>query len=265
MAININESLDAEHVCIAADTGGGKTAAVKLLDVCGKQTALFDLYGNYRFDARKAKSNKFNGLGGRKVHTYHDRKSFALAFVSAWKSGLSFVVAYNPQSEKALVGDKLLEFRKVELEWFGRLMWDALDGKRTLYVGIEELAKLVQSTGKDNSIIGELATGGRAFGGVLITVFQRKQEVPKTIWNMAPNKIIGALDTMADIKAMNDATGIPINSLIQVSTLNARYKKQYLHYVVKSAGFGNFLSKRVHLKPPFKVDHWTIDQLLQAS
>ena len=265
MAININESLDAEHVCIAADTGGGKTAAVKLLDVCGDCVALFDIYGNYRFDGRKPKSSKFNGLGGRKVYTFSERKGFAQAFIDAWRSGKKFVLAYNPQSTQILTQEASIKFRRDELDWFGALMWDALDGKRTLYIGIEELAKLVQTAGKDNSIIGEIATGGRAFGGVLVTVFQRKQEVPKTIWNMSPNKIIGALDTKADIKAMNEAIDAPIACLEQVSKLNAKYKKQYLHYVIKVAGFGNLSAKRVALKPPFKVDEWSLEELLAAK
>ncbi|GHE87431.1 hypothetical protein [Thalassotalea profundi] len=262
MAININESLSAEHVCIAADTGGGKTAAVKLLGVCGDCVAIFDLYGNYRFDGRKGKVNKFNGLGGREVFTFHDRKSFSKAFISAWRSGKKFVLAYNPVSQKPLNQKEMLEFRRQELDFFGGLMWAALDGKRKLYIAIEELAKLVSTTGKDSSIIGEIATGGRAFGGVLVTVFQRKQEVPKTIWNMSPNKIIGALDTKADIKAMNEATDAPIECLNHVSKLNAKYKAQFLHYIIKSAGFGNVSAKRVSLKAPFKVDNLALDEFL---
>ncbi|REL31074.1 hypothetical protein [Thalassotalea euphylliae] len=275
MAVNIDESLEARHVCIAADTGGGKTAAVKLVNglddlansFIGDHVAIFDIYGNYRFDGRKAKNNKFNGLGGRKVFTYNDRASFAKALLSAWRSGKCFVVAYTPvpKSKRPLSQDQMAEFRRKELEWFGQLMWDAADGKRELYVVIEELAKLVKSVGKDNSIIGELATGGRAYGVILVTVFQRSQEVPKSIWNMSKRKIIGALDTMPDIEAMSKSTGAPVDCLVQVSKLNAKYTKRYLHYVIRKPGFGNLSAKRVSLKPPFKVDNWTLDELLAAE
>jgi len=273
MAININESLKAKHTCIVADTGGGKTAAAKLLDgsngtsfkVFGEHVALFDLYNNYRFDGRKTKSGKFNGLGGRKVFTFHNRKDFAKNFVEAWKSGHRFVVAYNPQPEKPLSQEELLKFRREELEWFGLLMWQALDGNRELYIGIEELAKLVQSVGKDSSIIGEIATGARAFGGVLVTLFQRKQEVPKTIWNMAATKVIGALENHSDIKAMCEATDAPIKHIEQVSRLNAKYEDKYLHYIIKKRGFGNLSAVRVALKAPYKINEWTLEQLLAAK
>jgi hypothetical protein len=272
MAININESLKAEHICIVADTGGGKTAAAKLLDcvkqktaeLIGDHVAIFDIYNNYRFDGRKAKNNKFNGLGGRQVFTYHNRKDFAKNFIAAWRSGKRFVVAYNPIPEKPLSQDELLKFRRAELDWFGSLMWQSLDGNRKLHILVEELAKLVQSVGKDSSIIGEIATGGRAYGGVLVTLFQRKQEVPKTIWNMSPTKIIGALENHGDIKAMSEATDAPIKHIEQVSKLNAANEDEYLHYIIKRKGFGNLSAKRVKLKPPFKVDNWSLEQLLAA-
>lgn len=265
MAVNINESLDAKHVCIAADTGGGKTAAVKLLGVCGDHVAIFDIYGNYRYDGRKTTKGKFNGLGGRRVYTFTNRHDFAKNFIEAWKSGLPFVVAYNPQPDCILNSEELLKFRRAELDWFSGLMWQALDGNRELYIAIEELAKLVQTVGKDSSSTGELATGGRAFGAILVTVFQRKQEVPKTIWNMSPVKIIGALDTKADIKTMNEAIDAPIKCLEQVSKLNAIHTKKYLHYIVKTKGYGNLKAKRVALSSPFKVDEWTLEELLAAK
>ena len=161
--------------------------------------------------------------------------------------------------------DELLKFRRDELEWFGQLMWEAFDGNRELYVGVEELAKLVQSIGKDSSIIGEIATGARAFGGILVTLFQRKQEVPKTIWNMSPTKIIGALENHTDIKAMSEATDAPIKHIEQVSKLNATYEDKYLHYIVKRKGFGNLSARRVALSSPFKVDEWSLDELLAAA
>lgn len=235
MAVNPNNELDAKHVCYLAGTGGGKTAAVKLLaGLKGLQVAIFDLYGDYRFDARK--KTPFNGLGGRPVYHYSTRQKFAAGFADAWRSGQKFVVAYSPVFSESLSQSQLKEAKQKELHWFGRLMWAAADGKRRLDVIIEELAKLSSTAGKDDSIVGELATGGRKFGLVLHTVFQRSQEVPKTIWNNSPRKVLGAQESKHDAKLIAVELDAQLSDVIQLSKLNAENKKKRLHYLVKAAG-----------------------------
>jgi hypothetical protein len=264
MAINKNNSLKAKHTCVVAGTGGGKTAAVNLLDLVGPCTAIFDVYGDYQFDGRK--SGKFNGLGGRKVFSYDTRASFSKAFIAAWQSGKRFVISYQPSIPSNLSESDQWQYRRDELDWFARMMWEASDGNRLLTVLIEELAKLVKSIGKDTSIVGELATGGRKFGLQLVTIFQRSQEVPKTIWNNSPRKVIGALEAMADAKQISGEIDVPLDTLIKVSQLNSQYEDKYLHYIIKpKGGMGLLEAKRAQLRSPFKVDHWTIAQLQKAS
>ncbi|CAM4334656.1 hypothetical protein [Pseudoalteromonas maricaloris] len=262
MAINSNNALKAKHVCYLAGTGGGKTTAVKLLNMVGDQCAIFDLYGDYKYDGRKR--GHFNGLGGRAVYHYANRKQFAQAFVEAWRSGKKFVVAYSPEFPKSLKGEQLKKAKQAELYWFGQLMWEAADGNRELHVVIEELARLSDTAGKDDSIIGELATGGRKFGVILHTVFQRSQEVPKTIWNISPRKVLGAQEAQADAKRVSVELDAELTDIYLISKLNARYEDERLYYLVKSkGGIGNIEPKVIHLKTG-KAENLTFDQLRAA-
>lgn len=248
MAINANNALDAEHICYLAGTGGGKTAAVKLLKLWGPCVAIFDMYGDYKYDGRK-KNNPFNGLGGRKVFHYATRAAFAIAFAEAWRSGLRFVVAYQPEFNANLQGKELKAAKQAELYWFGQLVWAAADGNRQLDVIIEELAKLASTSGKDDTIVGELATGGRKFGIHLHTIFQRSQEVPKTIWNNSPRKVLGAQESKGDAEAISKELDAPIEHVLQLSILNNKFKKKRLYYLVKtSGGIGNINSMMIDIK-----------------
>jgi hypothetical protein len=265
MAINPNNELDAMHVCYLAGTGGGKTAAVKLINgMIENHVAIFDLYGDYKHDARR--KSPFNGLGGRVVYHYKTRKQFAQAFADAWRSRLKFVVAYSPEFSGSLNQAQLKEAKQKELHWFGRLMWAASDGKRRLDIVIEELAKLSSTAGKDDSIVGELATGGRKFGLVLHTIFQRSQEVPKTIWNNSPRKVLGAQESKHDAKLIAVELDAQLSDVIQLSKLNAENKKKRLHYLVKAAGgIGNinpyFINIDKKSKDFGKCESLTFDEL----
>jgi hypothetical protein len=248
MAINPNNALDAEHVCYLAGTGGGKTAAVKLLKLWGEHVAIFDMYGDYKFDGRK-KKNPFNGLGGRQVFHFSTRNTFAKSFVDAWRSGKRFVMAYQPEFSASLQGKELKAAKQSELYWFGQLVWAASDGNRQLDVIIEELAKLANTAGKDDTIVGELATGGRKFGIHLHTIFQRSQEVPKTIWNNSPRKVLGAQESKGDAEAISKELDTPLSHVFQLSILNNKHKKKRLYYLVKSTGgIGNITPMMIDIK-----------------
>ncbi|MCF2826814.1 MULTISPECIES: hypothetical protein [unclassified Pseudoalteromonas] len=255
------------HTCYIAGTGGGKSTAVKLLakmlDLFGDCVAGFDLYREYGFDGRKTK-DLFNGLGQRPVYHYSTRKTFASAFIDAWRSGKKFVVFYSPEFPSSLKDDQLRAARKIELEWFGQLMWEALDGNRRLDILVEEYAKLVDSVAKDSSIIGEIATGGRKFGAVLHTVFQRSQEVPKTIWNNSPRKILGGQESMDDAKAVAKELDAAITDVIALGRLNQKYEDERMHYIAKlKGGIGNICPYRLYLETG-KVEKMDFDELTSA-
>ena len=247
MPVNPNNSLQAKHVCYLAGTGGGKTTAVKMLRLVGNQVAIFDMYGDYRYDARS--KSPFNGLGGRPVYHYKTRHAFANAFADAWRSGQKFVVAYSPEFSDILKGEKLKAARVSELQWFASLMWAAADGNRELHVIIEELAKLASTAGKDDTIVGEMATGGRKFGLILHTIFQRSQEVPKTIWNNSPRKVLGAQESRGDAKQVSVELDAELSDVFALSQRNQQHDKKRLYYLVKSrGGIGNIEPLYIDLK-----------------
>ncbi len=119
------------------------------------------------------------------------RVAFVKALVLARKRGKSFKLAYVP-SEGAC-GD--------ELEFFSAAVWAVGNGDADrLHVVIEELASCVETSGKLKGKAGELWRGGRQYGLVLHSIFQRGQEVPKTVTEQSPVWWIGAVNSMADAR-----------------------------------------------------------------
>lgn len=218
MAIHKDNSLEALHCCYTAGTGGGKSVAVQYAGMIpdNPHLAIFDPYGDYVY-IRGDKKNQ--GFAKRKVFHYSTRASFAKAFISAWKSKKPFRVAYTPVNPD-----------RKEMLWFCDLMWQASDGNRRLDVVIEELAKWTDSVTKETGVLGECLTGGRKFGLVMHTVFQRSTEVSKTILSQSKYKIIGVQESRADAERMGKECDLTME---QIKTLEP------LTYFKSSGGLGN--------------------------
>lgn len=231
MAINPNNALQARHVAYCGASGGGKTVAVKKMGFVGDCVALFDVYGDYLANRRRALS----GLGGRKVYHYTTRLTFLKAFVAAWGSKKPFAVAYQPKCERS-------DDYKAESDWFADVIWKAADGNRELHVVFEEMAKYMDGTGKATNRIGELATGGRKFGLVCHFVFQRPVEVPKTLITQCETLVVGAQQAMIDAKRWTEELDCQVSEIIELGKLNTGTKK---HYLVKRAGIGNYQQKSI--------------------
>lgn len=232
MAINRNNALKARHVCYCGTTGGGKAVAVKSLGLVGDCVALFDVYGDYLVGGKKTLS----GLGnGRQVQHYTARRTFFNAFVEAWASGKKFAVAYMPNK----TGDAL----EIEAQWFGQLVWEASDGNRELHVVWEEMATYCKTSGKDNTIIGQCATGGRKFGMVNHFVFQKPTEVSKTYTSNSPTKVIGAQEDVPDAEFWMKALRCTMDEVVELGKLNEQFElagKHRKHYLIKKQGIGNY-------------------------
>jgi hypothetical protein len=225
MAINPDNSLDCFHTSYCGATGAGKGVALKLMGRVGVRAAIFDPYGEYRAGTLR----KLSGLGeARKVHQYTTRKTFLNAFIAAWASGKGFAVSYFPSNTLA---------RRAEALWFADIMWKAADGKRRLDVIFEEMGTYMETSGTDGSIIQEIATGGRKYAIHAHFLYQRPQQVPKSIINQCPYMIIGAQEAMSDVKHWCDRLNCSINEVIELGKLNEKRKKYYL---VKSQGVGNY-------------------------
>lgn len=218
MAINKDNSLPALHCCYTAGTGGGKSVAVQYAGMIPDKPNLviFDPYGDYVY--RKG-DKKNQGFAGKKVFHFSSRQTFGNAFVKAWRSKKPFILAYMPESPD-----------RKEMLWLCDLVWKASDGNRRLDVVIEELAKWTDSVTKEQGILGECITGGRKFGLVMHTVFQRSTEVSKTIISQSKYKIIGVQESRADADRMAKECDLDME---QIKTLKP------LTYFKSSGGLGN--------------------------
>ncbi|AWL11924.1 hypothetical protein HMF8227_01449 [Saliniradius amylolyticus] len=239
MAINPNNALDSEHITYVAASGNGKGVAINWMGLIPAKPclAIFDPYGEYQYQ------NRQGGIGGRAVYHFKTRKAFGRAFATAWKSGKPFRVAYQPQSG----------CDRAELLWFCQLMWAASDGARRLHVHISELARMVLSSGKESSILGECYTGGRKFGLIMSADFQRSTEVPKTVWSNSPVKVVGGQESMIDAERMKSELSCSLDEVVQLGKLNEAFKvgedKTRLHYLLKKPGLGNYEKVALNIKP----------------
>lgn len=223
--VNSNPSLDAEHIIYVAGTGGGKTSAVKHLGYVPKasQAVFFDPYRNYA-------GQKFQG---QQCHGTSSRLAFLKSLLMARKRGQSFKLAYVP--EFGACGD--------ELEFFASVVWSLGNGHAPkLHTVIEELASCVESSGKLLGKAGELWRGGRQFGLVCHSVFQKGQEVPKTVTDQSSTWWIGAVNSAADARYLADKKGLlvkEIESLVSAKVNKTRIGKPIAEYLLVKDGIGN--------------------------
>ncbi|ASA54426.1 hypothetical protein [Vibrio gazogenes] len=223
--VNSNQSLDAEHTIYVAGTGGGKTSAVKHLDLIpkGAQVVFFDPYKNYAEDKFK----------GQMVQATSSRLTFVRALVSARKRGDTFKLAYVPESGA----------NSEELEFFSAVVWSVGNGHApALHVVIEELASCAETSAKLKGRAGELLRGGRQYGLVIHTVFQKGQEVPKTVTDQSAVWWIGAVNSAADAEWLSIRRGINVNRIIGLKSAKVNKKtinKPIAEYLLVRDGIGN--------------------------
>ncbi|UAB70651.1 hypothetical protein INR79_01615 [Vibrio sp. SCSIO 43132] len=230
--INSNPSHDAEHTIYVAGTGGGKTSAVKHLGLVPKasQAVFFDPYRNYT-------GSKFQG---QMCHGTSSRAAFLKSLVLARRRRGSFKLAYNP------TGGATYD----ELEFFSSVVWALGNGNAPqLFVVIEELASCVETVGKLKGRAGELLRGGRQYGLVVHTVFQRGQEVPKTVTEQSSVWWMGAVNTKSDAQWLADKRGLDFNIIAGLKSAKVNKKcigKPIAEYVLARDGIGNLEHRAFH-------------------
>lgn len=223
--INSNLALDAEHTIYVAGTGGGKTSAVKHLGLVPKasQAVFFDPYSNYA-------NTKFQG---QMCHGTSSRLAFVKSLLMARKRGKSFKLAYVPA----------LGATAEELEFFSSVVWSMGNGHApSLYTVIEELASCVETSGKLKGKAGELLRGGRQYGLVIHTVFQKGQEVPKTVTDQSSVWFVGAVNAANDAQWLADRRGLDVDIIKGLKS--AKVNKQHIgkpiaEYLLIRDGIGN--------------------------
>ncbi len=216
--INPNARLNAKHVTYIAGTGGGKTSAVFHVDILpkGAQVVIFDPYAFY--------INK--KLKGQKVSGTSSRAAFVKALLAARRTRHAFKLSYVP--ERGACDE--------ELEFFSSVVWSMGNGDAPeLHCVIEELASCAESTGKLKGKAGELARGGRQFGIVLHTLFQKAQEVPKTITDQSDTWWVGRVSSMRDanwVANERDVSIDEITSLVSAKQNLERIGKPIAEYLL---------------------------------
>ncbi|KXF81207.1 hypothetical protein [Enterovibrio coralii] len=197
MAINSNPRHKARHKLFAATTGGGKTTAIHQDRDLQKaqRVVIYDPYNAYR------------KLGRKRVTQTHSIKAFAIALAQAMQKNKPFVLALS-----GVYGVK-------ELDVFAKILWAVADGNKQLHVVVEELIGSVSSPNQLPKAVAELWNGGRQFGLVMYALFQRPQEVPKTVVRQSQFKWVGKQDSKADCRYWSAEIDVPVEALSQLNDL----------------------------------------------
>lgn len=190
MAINADPSKKSRHVLLIADTGGGKSQAIRhLIPKKGVRVLAFDPDQDHR------------------VHHFDDGAKWAKEVMRALKSGKAFRLGWCGTNAK-------------DFDRFCRCTHDALDGRHDTHVILEEAAEFAGTSGPARDGFGNLLRRARKFGGILYIVGQRAVEVPTTARRLSKVKYIGYVDPEDQVAAAK-LGGLTLEQVqeIQVDTL----------------------------------------------
>ncbi|UAB72385.1 ATP-binding protein [Vibrio sp. SCSIO 43132] len=198
--INANNALDNHHVYVCGMSGCGKTSAAKKLFIkSSDQVAIFDPLGDYHGE-----------LCNRVVRGYTKLRDFAAALIAGRKTNKSFKIAYQPNHETT----------PEDFDRFCRVVWGVGNGKRKpLKIICEEVAEHSLNAGKATGYHGKILRLGRKFNLHSINMFQRGQEVSKTIIDNCHFACIMMQKTVKSAIYLENMTGILATDINQLSKL----------------------------------------------
>jgi hypothetical protein len=191
MAINPNTSHKNENHLYLACSGGGKSQALlhnKAIPKKGVRALLWDIDHDHR-------ATRFESMA-----------EFHRAVIAGIRSGAGFRIAFSGNDSVA------------NFETFCRIAWAALDGNRTTYIYIEELADVSPASGKATPEFGRLLRKGRKFGARIHATSQRGTEISKTVYTQCPIKYIGQQEG-DDIIRMSRIAGVSSEKIAALSPL----------------------------------------------
>lgn len=155
MAKNPNPPLKNKHTLYVGMSGTGKSQALKQNKEIRGRVVLWDMSHDH------AQKDTF---------FYDDKQQFILALAAASKKA-KFRIAWSGDSSPQT------------LEWFFRVVWTILDGKKITFVIVEELARAVETVGRALPELRKFCNEARKYGGILQATTQRPQEIPKTVYD----------------------------------------------------------------------------------
>ncbi|AIS53750.1 ATP-binding protein [Vibrio coralliilyticus] len=200
--INANNALKNGHVFAVGMSGSGKTSAAKKLFIkATDQVAIFDPVGDYT-----------GKLAGRVVRSYSNLKEFASALMAGRKTKQGFKIAYQPTHETT----------PKDFDLFCKVVWSQGNGKhaKALKVICEEVAEHSENAGKATGYHGKILRLGRKFNLHTINLFQRGQEVSKTIIDNCQRACVMMQKTKASATYLEKMTGMNADEINQLEALD---------------------------------------------
>lgn len=199
--INQNNALDNHHAYAVGMSGCGKTSAAKKLFIkAADQVAIFDPLNDYE-----------GILAGRKVRGYDKLKDFAAALIAGRKTNQGFKIAYTPKHETT----------EADFDKFCSVVWGVGNGKhkKPLKVICEEVAEHSNTTAKATGYHGKILRLGRKYGLHSINMFQRGQEVSKTIIDNCQYACVMMQKADDSARYLQQKTGIPAVEIMPLKKL----------------------------------------------
>lgn len=206
--INNNNALKNGHAFAVGMSGSGKSSlAKKKIIKPTDQVAIYDPKREYEGELR-----------GRKIRVYHSFSRFAEALFSGRKTRQGFKIAWQPDLKKGDTTPK-------DFDRFCQIIWAAGNGKhpKPLKVICEEVAEHSATAGKATGYHGKLLRLGRSYGIETINLFQRGQEVSKTIIDNCQHAFVMMQKTAASARYLEQMTGIKAAEIESLEPL------EYLH------------------------------------
>ena len=208
--INSDNSLDCLNALYVGSSGSGKTTAVKTFNISeNDQVVFFDPFGDYEGEFK-----------GQKVFTYYSWYEFAGNLFKARSLNKPFKIA------KGFKG----RIENGDFELFCGIAWSLGDGKKEpLNVVLEELAKFCNTSGKMDGYAADLIRVGRKFGLRTHCIFQRGQEVGKTVIGNCPLKWIGYQERDNDAIYLSKELGVSSDAIASL---------EKLEYIIRNESHG---------------------------
>ncbi len=198
MAIHPNEKRENKHTLAIGQSGSGKTYWLShhpWVKRRGVRLLVWDPYESHD------------------VHYCRKRAEFARQVAAAVKSGKGFRIGLA------------VEPTEQSFEFFCRVAWAALDGRKETIIMPEELGDVTRQ-GKAAPAWGRLVRVGRKYGVVLMPTTQRPQEIDKTLFTQV-SRVWCGLVSAYDTAYVERNTGLDKGSLKQITP--GSYKFVYVH------------------------------------
>lgn len=177
MPVNQNPERSNTHCFVTAKTGGGKSQYMRneLIPKRGARVLLWDVDRDHDC-------------------THYTEKGAFLNALKKQMNGDSFRLGWaGDDSQEAFI-------------WFCNAVWHVLDGNKTTYIVLEELADLEMGQ-KTLPKLGTLLKRGRKYGATVIANTQRIQEVPKALITQSARVFVGK-QSAHDAKYLERLTGL---------------------------------------------------------